>query len=37
VSVWVLFGRPSPTAAQLRSAQAELDDAFFAPWRIGKR
>jgi hypothetical protein len=37
VSVWVLFGRPSPTAAELRSAQAELDGALFAPWRIGTR
>jgi hypothetical protein len=37
VSVWVLFGRPSPTAAQLRSAQGELDGALFAPWHIGAR
>jgi hypothetical protein len=37
VSVWVIFGRSSPTAAQLRTAQAELDGAVFAPWRIGRR
>jgi len=37
VSVWVIFGRSSPTAAQLRTAQAELDGAVFAPWRIGMR
>jgi hypothetical protein len=37
VSVWVLFGRPSPTAAQIRIAQAELAGAVFAPWRIGVR
>jgi hypothetical protein len=37
VSVWVLFGRPSPTAAQIRQAQSVLDRAVFAPWRIGVR
>ena len=37
VSVWVLFGRPTPTAAQIRTAQAELDHTVFAPWRIGGR
>jgi hypothetical protein len=35
VTVWVLFGRPSPTAAEIRVAQLELDGAAFAPWRIG--
>jgi hypothetical protein len=35
VSVWVLFGRPTPTAAQVRRAQSELDPAVFRPWRIG--
>lgn len=35
VSVWVIFGRPVPTAAQIRAAQTELDGAVFAPWRIG--
>jgi hypothetical protein len=37
VSVWVLFGRPAPAAAQVRRAQAELDGAVYAPWRIGTR
>ena len=37
VSVWVLFGRPSPTAAQIRIAQAELAGTVFAPWRLGVR
>ena len=37
VGVWVLFGRPVPTAAQRRAAQAELDHTIFAPWRIGGR
>lgn len=37
VSVWIIFGRSSPTAAQIRMAQAELDGAVFAPWRIGTR
>jgi hypothetical protein len=35
VSVWVLFGRPAPTASQIRNAQSELDRTVFAPWRIG--
>jgi hypothetical protein len=35
VTVWVLFGRPTPTAAQIRRAQAVLDHAAFPPWRIG--
>jgi hypothetical protein len=37
VSVWVLFGRPTPTAAQIRKAQNELDHAVLAPWRIAVR
>lgn len=37
VSVWVIFGRGSPTSGQIRAAQAELDRALFAPWRIGVR
>src|SRR5512146_892467 len=37
VSVWVLFGRPTPTAAEIRSAQSELDHTLPAPWRIGAR
>ena len=37
VSVWVVFGRPAPTAAQIRTAQAELDGGVFAPWRIAVR
>jgi hypothetical protein len=37
VSVWVLFGRPTPTAAQIRKAQNELDHSVLAPWRIPVR
>jgi hypothetical protein len=37
VSVWVIFGRASPTVAQTRAAQAELDRTVLAPWRIGVR
>ena len=37
VGVWVLFGRPTPTASQVRKAQAELDGTVFAPWRIAVR
>jgi hypothetical protein len=37
VSVWVLFGRPAPSAAQIRAAQTELDRTVFAAWRIGVR
>ena len=37
VTVWVLFGRTTPTPAQIRRAQLELDRAVFAPWRIGMR
>jgi hypothetical protein len=37
VSVWVLFGGPTPTAAQIRTAQNELDHMVLAPWHIAVR
>jgi hypothetical protein len=37
VSVWVLFGRTTPSAAQIRQAQSELDRTVFSAWRIGMR
>jgi len=37
VSVWVLFGRTTPSAAQVRQAQSVLDRTVFVPWRIGVR
>jgi hypothetical protein len=33
----VLFGRTSPSAAQIRQAQSELDRTVFSAWRIGMR
>jgi hypothetical protein len=36
VDVWVLFGKPTPTRAQLRRAQSELERAVFTSWRIGR-
>jgi hypothetical protein len=35
VSVWVMFGRPVPTAAEVRRAQGLVAATTFAPWRIG--
>jgi hypothetical protein len=35
VTVWVMFGRPRPTAAQVRRAQRILAATAFAPWHVG--
>ncbi|HEY6960262.1 MAG TPA: hypothetical protein VI408_00085 [Gaiellaceae bacterium] len=34
VTVWVLFGRPRPTAAQVRRAQRVLDATRYPVWRV---